>query len=133
MSKLILIRGLPGAGKTTLAKTNYTSAKNFEADQYFTDSEGNYHFDTSKLKEAHTQCRNNTEAALQEGAPVVVVSNTFVEKWQMRPYLFLARKYKAEFEIITATGNYQNVHNVPLETIEKMKNRWEELDASGSI
>jgi energy-coupling factor transporter ATP-binding protein EcfA2 len=47
MKELFLLRGLPGAGKSTLAESlgNMT----IEADQYFTYN-GKYEFDASKLK-----------------------------------------------------------------------------------
>ena len=44
---LFILRGLPGSGKTTLAKS--IGAVHFEADMYF--MEGNeYKFDVTKLK-----------------------------------------------------------------------------------
>ena len=42
MKKLIIIRGLPGSGKSTFAKS--LNCTHFETDMYFTDSEGNYNF-----------------------------------------------------------------------------------------
>jgi tRNA uridine 5-carbamoylmethylation protein Kti12 len=45
MKTLILLRGLPGSGKTTLAKSLVT--KDYchkEADMYFVDEFGNYKF-----------------------------------------------------------------------------------------
>ena len=55
MSKLIIVRGAMGSGKTTFAnkltrnliKFGYspTDICHFEADQYFEDENGNYNFD----------------------------------------------------------------------------------------
>lgn len=56
MTTLILIRGCPGSGKTTLAKklveNSDSKTKHFEADQYFTDASGNYKWDGMKIGEA---------------------------------------------------------------------------------
>ena len=51
MGHLILVRGLPGSGKSTeakkIAKTGYY---HFEADQYFITPSGEYKFDKNLLK-----------------------------------------------------------------------------------
>ena len=52
---LFIVRGLPGSGKTTLAKS--LGSVHFEADMYF--MEGNeYKFDITKIKKAHEWCQN---------------------------------------------------------------------------
>lgn len=123
MSKIVLIRGLPGSGKTTLAKANYPEHEHFEADMYHIDDEGNYNFDFSKIKEAHAWCQDSTSLALGHGLDVVV-SNTFTQLWEMQPYL----KMGCPVEIIVATGNFENIHNVPTDIIEKMRDRWEDVE-----
>lgn len=121
--KLILIRGLPGSGKSTQAK----QLKNFthvEADMFF-ELQGKYKFDPTKIKEAHAWCQNKTKLALAEGKDVVV-SNTFTQHWEMEKYKQFAQEFKAELEIVTATGNWPNVHGVPETKIQEMKLRWED-------
>jgi len=60
---LILCRGICGAGKSTFAKT--LGGTHFEADQFFTDDEGNYKFDGSKIKLAHNWCLIQTQKAME--------------------------------------------------------------------
>lgn len=60
--QLILIRGLPGSGKTTMAKTLYPDHVLCEADQFFETDKG-YIFDGSKIKEAHAYCFNKAKKA----------------------------------------------------------------------
>ncbi|RQW61048.1 ATP-binding protein [Vibrio viridaestus] len=122
MATLTLIRGLPGSGKSTLAKT--LDAKHLEADMYF-ERKGHYHFDPSKLHMAHRWCRMQTEKYLRQGMNVVV-SNTFIQKWEMRPYLKLAEKYDAQLIIEICRSNYGNIHDVEEATLIKMQSRWEE-------
>ena len=53
---LTLIRGVSGSGKTTLAQQMLKEGrvqKHFEADMFFTDSQGVYKYDPAKIKEAH--------------------------------------------------------------------------------
>lgn len=122
--KLILIRGLPGSGTSTLAKTY--KMDHFEADMYFISSRGEYVFQPEKLKQAHAWCRYKTGQSLANQRSVVV-SNTFVRLWEMKSYEKLANKYGAKLEIIECKGEYSNIHGVPEKTIETMKSRWQEL------
>lgn len=127
--KLTLIRGLPGAGKSTMAKAMVEadpSLYHFEADQYFVDASGNYRFEPTELEDAHTWCFDETRYALNSGCSVVV-SNTFTRKWEMEPYRKLAEELGAELEILEATGNYGSIHGVPQKTIDAMRSRWEVL------
>lgn len=130
MSKtLLLLRGLPGSGKSTLSKT--IGAITFEADMFF--MEGNeYKFNPTKLKEAHAWCQNQVEMTMKNSTKNfetsrIVVSNTFTQEWEMQPYYDLAKKYGYEvFSIIVENRHGgTNVHNVPEDKLELMKNRFE--------
>lgn len=125
---LYIIRGIPGSGKTTRAKEILNSnpeVKHYEADMYFTDENGNYTFTPSKIKNAHEWCKDNVEQALKSGNSVVV-SNTFTQQWEFKPYIKLAEKYNASVVVEVVKGAYTNIHGVPTEIIEKMKMRWED-------
>lgn len=125
--KLILIRGLPGSGKSTLAKEYVKKGfAHFEADMYFEDEKGNYNFNPKEIKNSHAWCKRSCGFSLSDRKNVVV-SNTFTQKWEMDDYKQLAKEYGAELEIIEAKGNFQNVHGVPVEVIERMRSRWEEI------
>ena len=120
--KLTLIRGLPGSGKTTLAKQ--LGVLHVEADMYFM-RDGKYQFDRAKIGFAHDWCAAVAEKALSAGMDVVV-ANTFVQHWEMKKYLALAGVYGAEVEVIVAIGSYESVHAVPAEVIERMRAKWED-------
>lgn len=126
MQELIIIRGIPGSGKTTMAKSyqGYSeSYSHYEADMFFMQN-GIYNFDRAKIKNAHNWCQESVKSDLNAGKSVIV-SNTFVARWEVQPYVDMALALNVPYKIITATGNYQNVHGVPPEVIERMKKNWE--------
>ena len=125
MKKLILLRGLPGAGKSTLAKT-FEGARHFEADMYFLDENSNYNFDATKLRSAHEWCRNNVENTMSFGKDVVV-SNTFTQKWEMDAYYELAEKYGYMVFALVVENRHGgvNTHGVPEDKLQAMKDRFE--------
>ena len=123
MKELFLLRGLPGSGKSTLAKM--ICSQHVEADMFFI-QDGEYKFDATKLKEAHAWCQDKTESWMEKRYNVVV-SNTFTQEWEMKPYFELAEKYGYRiYSLIVENRHYGiNLHDCPADKIEAMKNRFE--------
>jgi predicted kinase len=126
---LFIVRGIPGAGKSTFAKS--IGATFFEADMFH--MEGNlYKFDIKKIKEAHSWCQNQVRISMKNadskmGDYKIAVANTFTQEWEMEPYFEMAKEFgfKVFTLIIENRHGGVNQHNVPEETIEFMKNRFE--------
>jgi predicted kinase len=134
VKQLYIVRGIPGSGKTTLANSLAYSvgAPVFSADQYFEKINPNgevvdYKFDFTKLGMAHSQCQQKTEDSMRCETPQIYVANTFTTKKEMQPYFTLAKKYGySVFSIVVENrhGN-QNVHNVPADKVQIMKDRFD--------
>ena len=130
---LFLVRGLPGSGKSTFATHIWNEYAVCEADKYFYDKEGNYNFDASKIKDAHAWCKNEVETRMKDHQlnpqyyPEIAVSNTFTQEWEMKDYYDLAEKYgyKVVSLIVENRHGGKNVHGVPEDKLEIMKNRFE--------
>ena len=124
MKELFLLRGLPGAGKSTLAES--IGGMHMEADKYFM-YEGKYEFDITRLKDAHDWCQNAVSVWMTNSVPKITVSNTFTQDWEMKPYFDLAEKhgYRVYSLIVENRHEGVNEHGVPEEKLEQMKNRFE--------
>lgn len=120
---LTLIRGLPGSGKSTLARS--MGCPHFEADMYFVNERGEYCYDVSRIGDAHDWCYQQVEQCLANGESVVV-SNTFVCRWEIQPYDKLAKQYACKFDVVECSGDYGNIHGVDKKIINKMKKRWQQ-------
>lgn len=129
MSTLYIVRGLPGSGKSTYAKS--LGIPHFEADMYFM-KDGEYKFDASKLKHAHMWCFNQFADQVDCGSDVVV-SNTFTTVKEMNDYLVYAGARNYDIIIVEVKTQYGSIHNVPEETIAKMKARWQESPAGYAV
>ena len=117
---LVLIRGLPGAGKSTLARL--FGFPHFEADMFFEGRE----FDPAELVEAHDWCFEMALQKLVLGRSVVV-SNTSTTKWEVERYEELARVTGARLISIIVENRHgsESIHDVPQSTIDKMRERFE--------
>src|SRR5258708_28754504 len=129
---IYLLRGVSGSGKTTLASIlSYSYIRwgfpiaHFEADQFLIDpSTGSYKADPEGLREAHEACQKAVEDTMSGGV-VVIVSNPFVARAHLEPYLRMAKKFSyAPLEII-CRGNFPNIHGITPEAIRKMKQNFE--------
>jgi predicted kinase len=121
--ELILLRGLPGSGKSTFAKR--ICNQHVEADMFFME-DGEYKFDPTKLKQAHEWGRNKAQEWMKQGYNVVV-SNTFTQEWEMDPYYWLAEQYGYRVHSLVVENRHDGVneHGVPADKLEQMKNRFE--------
>lgn len=136
MTKLIIVRGAMGSGKSTFANklTNKlirfgykpTDICHFEADQFFMDEYGNYNFVPTKLWLAHKQCLEKTKKCLLRDK-IVIVSNTFATKKEMKPYMDFADENDIPVEVYRCTGEYQNVHGVPDDVVVAKRKQMEDV------
>ena len=126
MEKMIyLVRGIPGSGKSTFAKT--LGGEHYEADMFFIDGNGEYKFDGSKIKLAHEWCQDMVYMDMIKEIPKIVVSNTFTQEWEMRPYFELAKNYGYKVFSVVVENRHggTNQHEVPEEILTKMCERFE--------
>lgn len=112
--ELILVRGAPGSGKSTLAclisrKFGHDIHEN---DAFFTDDNGQYHFDINFHQHAKDVCFEKTRDSLLLDKSVVV-ANTFTTLKEMEPYLEFAKQRMININVIEMDLQYNNVHSVP--------------------
>lgn len=126
-NRLVLVRGLPGSGKSTYAKSYFVGHIHLEADMYFVHPDGSYDWTADRLGKAHSWCFETAKIMLNNGYDVVV-SNTFTTLKELNPYIELANQNDIQYAVFRMTSEYNSIHNVPQIVIEKMRIRFEDYE-----
>lgn len=138
MRAVTLMRGLPGSGKSFIANNMEGTA--LSTDDFFT-TEGGYDFEPTQIGQAHAWNQQRTETAMMKGDSHIIVDNTNIMFWEMKPYILLAEKYGYEIEWVEAQSEWawnpeechkRNKHGVPLEVIQTMLNKYQKLPKQGA-
>ncbi|XP_004579198.2 NEDD4-binding protein 2 isoform X1 [Ochotona princeps] len=128
---LVLLRGLPGSGKSYLARTLQEDNPNgviLSTDDYFYIN-GQYQFDVKYLGEAHEWNQNRAKEAFEKKVSPVIIDNTNLQAWEMKPYVALCQKhkYKVLFREPDTWWKFKpkelarrNIHGVSKEKITRM-------------
>lgn len=139
---VVIVRGLPGSGKSRLAKAlvskvgNGMNAVVCSADDYFNTPRG-YEFNPAKLPEAHSACLTNFICALNRGVPVVILDNTNTHRWEYLNYegIALLKGYDVKIVEFQAKTIHEvrlcirrNSHGVPPAVIANMAVEFESDD-----
>lgn len=152
---LVVLRGLPGIGKSHLARLlsarlGSSSSRICSADAFFQAGAGvlsaremkamspeeiyNKAFDVQKLASAHAFCRENVQEALESGIPLVIVDNTNSQLREYAAYLKAARAHNytpVVVELVPGSReaalnlSARNKHSVPTAAIARMLSRWQ--------
>jgi predicted kinase len=130
--ELILLRGLPGSGKTTIAKIllqlkSTDEPEVLSADDFFINENGEYDFDLQKIKEAHQYCQFRCSERMRQQKAKIIVANTFTQEWEMDIYFEMAKRYNYRIHTLIVENRHgsENVHEVPAEKIKQMKERFQ--------
>lgn len=135
MAEVVIMRGLPGAGKSTWVRMNLPDAHVCSADSFFVDDDGEYRFDGSRLSDAHSHCLRcfaETVSACGgssiQSPATIVVDNTGISAWEISPYYNLARAFGHDVRIVhlncsPETAHSRNVHGVSMERVMEMERK----------
>jgi adenylate kinase family enzyme len=134
---LILIRGLSGSGKRTLAEliiANEEKRTAISSDDFFFDENDNYTFVKEQIHEAHDWCKQETTSCAEQKYEIIVVHNVFSKAWELEPYFEIALKYDYRLKVINLFDAGLNDHelakrseaNVPIYTIKSQRAKFQQ-------
>lgn len=132
MNVAVIMRGLPGTGKSTIARMLAgVNGAVHSTDDYFYSNE-RYRFDERRQAEHHNLNFRAFVENLKRQVPVVVCDNTNVRHWNYKRYVDAARAAGYQVHIVCMPHVDPSIawarsrHEVPLRHIELMLKGWED-------
>ncbi|XP_067643420.1 uncharacterized protein [Eurosta solidaginis] len=142
---MVIMRGVPGSGKTCLAKNlieRYVSLNEqytihdfiFSSDDFFYKSSGRYKWQGCLLDQAHQFNQQRVKERAQAGWSPIFVDNTNVKLWEMLYYAQVAVQNGYIIELLEPKTSWRKSanklsqktkHGVPAEKIQLMLNNFE--------
>lgn len=133
--RLVIMRGLPGSGKSTAA-TGLTVGGGvvYATDDFFMDN-GEFKFDARRLRDANTWNQERTKGAMEKGETLIVIDNNNVKRWEARPYVELGIKYGYTITFQTVGFPWKadlselvprNKRNVSTDVIQRLIDQWDD-------
>ncbi|XP_048790560.1 NEDD4-binding protein 2-like 2 isoform X3 [Lagopus muta] len=133
---LLILRGLPGSGKSTLSRFLLDHSRDgvaLSTDDYFRQQDG-YTYNAAQLGDAHDWNQKRAKQAMEQGKSPVIIDNTNTQAWEMKPYVEVAleKGYRVEFREPDTWWKFdpeelekRNKHGVTREKIAQMLERYE--------
>ncbi len=124
MNLLILIRGLPGSGKSTIAQhlTQYV----IDDDDFYTKDDGTYNFTCDMIEPCHAWMLSYCEYLMSTGGDISITS-PLISEVRINRFMDLANKYSYEFHSIIKENRHigTSIHNVPDDQLNEMKRKFD--------
>ena len=116
MKQLIILRGVSGSGKSTVAEIFSDGLWPIcEADTFHYTEDGVYNWKPENIKAAHNWCKEQVLDFMVREFKKIIISNTSTSEKELKPYLELALEYGYQVISLVVENYHGNnsIHNVP--------------------
>lgn len=123
---LIILRGVSGAGKSTVADMLAEGLWPIcEADKFHYTEDGVYDWKPENIQAAHAWCQSEVKDMMGWGFLRIIVSNTSTSEKELKPYLDLAAEngYRVISLVVENRHGNDSIHSVPQENRDAQERR----------
>lgn len=123
---LIILRGVSGAGKSTVADMLAEGLWPIcEADKFHYTEDGVYDWKPENIQAAHKWCQDQVKEMMEWKFRKIILSNTFTSEKELKPYLNLADEngYRVISLVVENRHGNDSIHSVPQETRDAQERR----------
>lgn len=134
--KLVIMRGLPGSGKSHVAKKLVGNGVIHSTDNYFVNG-GAYKFDEQNILRFHNLNLMDSIESMKNGVSPIIIDNTNIISSHCKSYVEEAKIYGYDVVVVEPCAEWafdieelikRNVHDVPRDVIERMLEIYEDHD-----
>ncbi|HAN6306166.1 TPA: ATP-binding protein [Escherichia coli] len=126
MKQLIILRGVSGAGKSTVAEIISEGYWPIcEADQYHYTENGVYDWKPENVGKAHAWCQSIVRDAMASNIKKIIVSNTSTTEKELKPYFTIAEEFGYQVISLVVENRHGNdsIHEVPQHIRDQQEKR----------
>lgn len=123
---LIILRGVSGAGKSTVADMLAEGLWPIcEADKFHYTEDGVYDWKPENIQAAHKWCQDQVKEMMEWKFRKIILSNTSTSEKELKPYLYLAAEngYRVISLVVENRHGNDSIHSVPQETRDAQERR----------
>ncbi|WPK37562.1 hypothetical protein [Escherichia phage AV124] len=123
---LIILRGVSGAGKSTVADMLAECLWPIcEADKFHYTEDGVYDWKPENIQAAHKWCQDQVKEMMEWKFRKIILSNTSTSEKELKPYLDLAAEngYRVISLVVENRHGNDSIHSVPQETRDAQERR----------
>lgn len=134
--KLIILRGLPGSGKSEIAKKLVGNGVIHSTDTYHIKN-GKYEFDSDNIARYHCYNLTSSIMSMKKGISPIIIDNTNIMSAYCIDYVEQGKIYGYEIVVVEPDTPWafdveelvkRNSHDTPRDTIIDMLQKYETLD-----
>lgn len=121
---LIILKGVSGSGKSTFSGLISEPKIICTADDFYTDKQGNYNFDPTKLGQGHKACQAKFDEAIKDQVITnIVIANTNTKPSDYKYYVDKAEKagLKVTYVVLENRHGNKDVHNVGEDVLQRQE------------
>lgn len=126
MKQLIILRGVSGAGKSTVAEIISEGYWPIcEADQYHYTENGVYDWKPENVGKAHAWCQSIVRDAMASNIKKIIVSNTSTTEKELKPYFTIAEEFGYQVISLVVENRHGNdsIHEIPQHIRDQQEKR----------